>query len=481
MVRTVVGDETHLNSIETKLSQSPISVQVGLAIGKLGGANSNRDSVFALIPTPPNDGLDPASLISAESSKSGRADKKKVTKGKSAVDSSSLTIDVEWVAEHARQVSKMLVGGLHVVGIYVWAAESAFKNSTLVLWQAVKAIARATPVNVNGEADERILVHISYSPRRLPLLQEDIQKTNNMKKVLLKAIGLLDEQLKSAKALLDGTLVTEDKLSIPGGPHEIELLLPFADVKSLQAGSSEEVAGLVVFSGTIFAQAYTFPREPLLQAVEDLKVSHPWMCERKFTKVGILQDGFAILCVIKVLQLVSTWSGHKVCDDSNIMGLVEISSFDGIWSTLDQLCMVVDFALSRLPLSKEHHHELRQSCAGYILLIEKVISTTRRSQGEVHMNIGVAQHKRGGVTLNLDTCANDHQQDMREAIDDSILLSNVRGNTLMTTTSMIFNLDVVVIAIISLHIILVCTHTSGYAILQLLCQCHVASVDNFRS
>jgi len=39
----------------------------------------------------------------------------------------------------------------------------------------------------------------------------------------------------------------------------------------MKADSFEEVVGLVTFSGTIFAQAHTFPREPLLQTVEDLK------------------------------------------------------------------------------------------------------------------------------------------------------------------------------------------------------------------
>lgn len=315
MVRTVVGDETQLNSMETQLSESGIPVQVGLAIGKLGGSRSNRDSVFALIPTPKNDGVDPASVTSENlESKSARADKRKVSKGKPMTDSSSLIIDIDWVGEHAHQVSKMLVGGLHVMGIYVWCGESTFKNSTLVLWQAVKTIARAVPVYENGEADERIVVHISYSPKRwscrscsldgnftsmsfrpcdlkmtkllstlqtftsiynfeirLPLLQDDVQKANDMKKILLKAISLLSERLKSAKALLDGSLITKDKGSVAEGPHEIDILLPFADVISMQAGSCEEVVGLVTFSGTIFAQAHSFPREPLLQTVEDLK------------------------------------------------------------------------------------------------------------------------------------------------------------------------------------------------------------------
>lgn len=315
MVKAVVGDESQLNSAESRLGESGIPVQVGLAIGKLGGSKANRDYLFALIPTPQNEGLEPAALVSENAEpKPGRSDKKKSSKGKSVADSSSLMIDVEWVGEHARQVSRMLVGGLHVIGIYVWASENAVRNSTLILWQVVKAVAKAAPVYANVEEDERILVHISYSPRRwscrtcnldsnftsmsfrpcdlkltkllstlqtfrstynfdvrLALFQEDIRKANNMKKILMKAISLLADQLKSVKALLDGTLITEETISVPGGPHEIELLLPFADVKSLEADSSEEVVGLVAFSGTVFAQAYNFPRDPLLQAVEDLK------------------------------------------------------------------------------------------------------------------------------------------------------------------------------------------------------------------
>eukprot|EP01018_Ginkgo_biloba_P002403 Gb_15498 [translate_table: standard] len=315
MVRTVVGDEAQLNSTETQLSESRILVQVGIVIGRLGGARSNRDSVFALIPTPHNEGVDPAYLTSENAeSRLGRGEKKKGSKGKSTADSSSLVIDVDWVGEHARQVSKMLLGGLHVVGIYVWANENSFKNSSLVLWQTLKAIATGAPVYENGESDERLLIHISYSPRRwlcrscnldanftsmsfrpcelkmtkaistlqtfssvysfevrLPVYREDSRKTSDMRKILLKAVSLQAEQLKCAKALINGSLVTEDNGSIAGGPNEIDLLLPFSDDNPVQAGSNEEVVGLVVFSGTIYAQAYTSSREQLSQAIADLK------------------------------------------------------------------------------------------------------------------------------------------------------------------------------------------------------------------
>lgn len=35
------------------------------------------------------------------------------------------------------QVSKMLLGGMNVVGLYVWAAESSYKTSSTLLWQVI--------------------------------------------------------------------------------------------------------------------------------------------------------------------------------------------------------------------------------------------------------------------------------------------------------------------------------------------------------
>lgn len=69
-------------------------------IGRLSSP-LDRGFVFDLVPTPPNDAGEAAcSIVGAI-----KDDKKKGSKGKSpAVDSSSLVIDKDWVAEHARQV-----------------------------------------------------------------------------------------------------------------------------------------------------------------------------------------------------------------------------------------------------------------------------------------------------------------------------------------------------------------------------------------
>ncbi|GFY96047.1 oxidoreductase, zinc-binding dehydrogenase family protein [Actinidia rufa] len=161
MVKAVVGEESRLKSVEDRLSHSAVPSQVGLVIGKLSPI-SDRGLVFDLVPTPPNDAGEPACSIVD----SGRDEKKKGSKGKSQTDSSSLFIDKDWVAEHARQVSRMLLGGVKVLGIYIWINESSFKNSSVILCQTVKGVAEAAPL-LETDWSERLLMHISYSPRSL--------------------------------------------------------------------------------------------------------------------------------------------------------------------------------------------------------------------------------------------------------------------------------------------------------------------------
>lgn len=103
---------------------------MGLLIGKFSSA-LGRAFIFDLVPTPLNDSGEPASALTEPEKKKGPKPKSK----SEPADSSSLFIDKDWVAEHARQVSRMLVGGMKVVGLYVWVSDAAFKNSTIMLCQ----------------------------------------------------------------------------------------------------------------------------------------------------------------------------------------------------------------------------------------------------------------------------------------------------------------------------------------------------------
>ncbi|KAH0448196.1 hypothetical protein IEQ34_021996 [Dendrobium chrysotoxum] len=307
MVKSVVGEETQLKSAEDRLSRSSITAEVGILVGKLS-SHLERGFVYDLIPTPPTDGGSPACSLKSESG--GREDRKRGTKGgkASAEAISSLLIDGEWVAEHARQVSRMLLGGMSVIGIYVWSSEASFKaTSASLLAQAIRVVAQATP-SLESETNERLLIHISYSPKRwacrscavasvdlrpcdfkmskllallqtyrcmygfdirIPVFQDLVSTSNTFKNVLCNGISRHAKELLSARALLDGKLVTENQQVTSAGTHNVELLLPFKS--DAQQESSDDISGLVVFRGAICAYAYLSPKEPTSQAISDLK------------------------------------------------------------------------------------------------------------------------------------------------------------------------------------------------------------------
>ncbi|KAJ4964161.1 hypothetical protein NE237_024100 [Protea cynaroides] len=307
MVKAVLGEETQLKSAEDRLVESGVPAQVGLVIGKLN-CDLERGFVFDLVPTPPNDAGEPACRLP----ESGRDDKKG-SKRKSQAESSPLVIDVDWVAEHARQVSKMLLGGMNVIGLYAWASEISFKASNLVLCQTVMAVAGAAPF-YESDLDERLLIHISYSPRRwtcrncvlgstisssslrpcdfkmgrvlaslltfkctynfdirLPIFSEDASSTSTLRDVLYNGFLTHAQELKGAKAVIDGTLVTEDEMSTSDGTHHVELLLPFMKNALADGFCQKEVVGVLVLTGSICSFTYLSPKEPVSQAVEDIK------------------------------------------------------------------------------------------------------------------------------------------------------------------------------------------------------------------
>ncbi|TQD74284.1 hypothetical protein C1H46_040190 [Malus baccata] len=241
-----------------------MKIQVGLLIGKLS-SSLDRGFVFDLIPTPPNDAGAPACSVLEPA----KDDKRKGPKPKSQPsDSFSLSIDKDWVAEHARQVSRMLVGGMKVVGIYIWASDSAFKNSNITLCQTVMGVAKAAPLS-EIDWDERLLIHICYSPRRLPIFHKNSSNLQTFSEALCHGISVHAKDLRSAKAMFDGNLVVNDDLCTSDGLHEVELLLPF--MKDTEACSQKDTVGVVDFSGSVCSFAFLNPKEPISQAVADIK------------------------------------------------------------------------------------------------------------------------------------------------------------------------------------------------------------------
>lgn len=309
MVKAVVGEESQLQLAEDRLSRSSEPAQVGLVIGKLNSA-LDRGFVFDLVPTQ-NDAGQPACSVLEPA----KDNKKKGSKSKSQTSdsSSNLVIDKDWVAEHARQVSRMMVGGIKVVGIYVWASESAFKNSTMVLCQTVKGVAEAAST-LEDDLDVRLLIHICYSPRRwtcrnctlssnitssslrpcdfkmgrvltslqtfkclynfdlrLPIYQEKTSKSETLVDFLCNGISNYVKELQGAKAVIDGNLVVNDEACTTEGLHEVELLLPFMKDMYIEACSQKDVVGVVNFTGSLCSFSFLNSKEPISQAFADIK------------------------------------------------------------------------------------------------------------------------------------------------------------------------------------------------------------------
>ncbi|RLN05467.1 hypothetical protein C2845_PM13G00040 [Panicum miliaceum] len=261
MVKAVVGDEAHLKAFEEALSSSsspPPQAQVGLVVGKLS-ASSDRGLVYSLLPTPPTEAGAPACSLRA-------APKPKASSKAKAPSSSDATLefDVDWIAEHARQVSRMLLGGMSVIGIYIWASEASFKATPpAVLSQVIRAVSQAC---YGSTLSERLLIHISYSPRRLTAFRAE-----PFKKVILKAISHLTEEVQNARALVDGCLFSEDINISTDDPHQVDFLVPFKNAVPVEECSLEGVAGLLRFAGSVSALAYLGPKESISEAISDLK------------------------------------------------------------------------------------------------------------------------------------------------------------------------------------------------------------------
>ncbi|KAG8377406.1 hypothetical protein BUALT_Bualt08G0029700 [Buddleja alternifolia] len=324
MVRAVIGDETQFKLAEDRLTRSSLPSQVGLVIGKLS-STLDRGFMYDLLPTPPNDAGEPPCAIIDGVGENNRNKKKNSSKAKSQPDSSALFIDNDWVSEHARQVSRMLLGGMGVVGIYIWVNESLFKNSAITLCQVlspsclslafltVKGVVEAASLMMT-DWNEGLLIHLSYSPLRwtcrscslaanvtssslrpcdfkmgkvlgslqtfrctynfdvrLPVAHEDGLDVKGFADVLRGEITILNKELTGAHALINGKLVIEDELCILEDFNDVEFLLPLLQDKYVEACSQKEVLGVVSISGSVCSLTYLNSKEPTSQALMDIK------------------------------------------------------------------------------------------------------------------------------------------------------------------------------------------------------------------
>ena len=158
--RTALIEEGAVESVHTKLIADRAPPQVGLIVGKRSvGA---RDLILALVPFP--DGWN-------ASGKKGDGDGDvgaPCTPSRPASGGTPLHIDVDSIVEHATQVTRMLTGGLDVVGAYACAAEQAWRSASTALANAVVDAAEAAAFEIprtfekeTSDPTEQFLLHLS--------------------------------------------------------------------------------------------------------------------------------------------------------------------------------------------------------------------------------------------------------------------------------------------------------------------------------
>ena len=156
--RTALIEEGAVESVHAKLIADRAPPQVGLIVGKRSvGA---RDLILALVPFPD---------WNAEKGDGDGDVGAPCTPSRPASGGTPLHIDVDSIVEHATQVTRMLPGGLDVVGAYAFAAEQAWRSASTALANAVvdaaEAAAFETPRTFEKETNdpkvEQFLLHLS--------------------------------------------------------------------------------------------------------------------------------------------------------------------------------------------------------------------------------------------------------------------------------------------------------------------------------
>ncbi|XP_062437765.1 protein odr-4 homolog isoform X3 [Rhea pennata] len=256
MGRTYIVEEAvgqYLSDLSTKLKP----YVTGLLIGQ---CSSQRDYVIRAVRTPPNEeqneiNLNPSKLAS---------------------------IDEEWVTAHASQVSRMLPGGLLVLGVFIIAAPELAKDSQNALrkctakpadWKYQSALSACwltldCTVNVN--------IHI-------PLLatspNHDLEKNtrnglNRWSKQIEDSVFLINGQVKDYDAeLLEGLKKLRGNTQSSTQFSDVKVLTQLSQGSSRRSTATVQVcSGSINLKGAVKCRAYIHNNKPKVkEAIQALK------------------------------------------------------------------------------------------------------------------------------------------------------------------------------------------------------------------
>lgn len=153
MGRTIVYDELINSSLaKCAASQKP---HCGLLIGS---STSQRDIIIHITPTPDKEEFD------RENDNVLDDDRNKNEKSKPSKKFKEYELDEAWICQHARQVTRMLPGGLDVLGIYIYGpSELATKNTAnlrQILFAMFKSISKDQQLGFCSKIKDRIQLQL---------------------------------------------------------------------------------------------------------------------------------------------------------------------------------------------------------------------------------------------------------------------------------------------------------------------------------
>ncbi|XP_059175326.1 protein odr-4 homolog [Physella acuta] len=170
MGRSIIADEGVEKYIGKLLKENKWFV--GVIIGQL---TAQRDYVVHIARTP-----DPVEdEVSEENGDDESGDSIKTKKKNPALEHpvSMDQLDEKWVSTHAKQVSRMLPGGLSVIGLFAIAPPVMLKNAQSKLKQMLhsvyKQLTRNSVLTIAGEITERILLQMDTSSKKLTCVTVD--------------------------------------------------------------------------------------------------------------------------------------------------------------------------------------------------------------------------------------------------------------------------------------------------------------------
>ncbi|XP_060078570.1 protein odr-4 homolog [Ylistrum balloti] len=166
MGRTVLADETIQEYVEKQIKSSPWNL--GLIIGQL---TAHKDYAVRLVrtPEPVEDEVSEEEEDSDTTTKKRRSDHR---------PESLCDVNEKWAATHAKQVIRMLPGGIDVIGVFALAPPNMMQASQVKLRQILfsihKTLMKGQIVSEEGVVTDRILLQICSATRKYTCRSIDV-------------------------------------------------------------------------------------------------------------------------------------------------------------------------------------------------------------------------------------------------------------------------------------------------------------------